>query len=146
MNKTLTRSLPGKTSHLCITIWVYLLDTNTHIYKGNKSWIFIGRTDAEAETPILWLPDAKNSHWKRPWCWTTELIYIHTHTHTHIHTHTHAHTHTNIRQDLLKNIESLARKKKTHFSLSGGTVADFYFCLCPFFTLKNPTLIQNLGL
>ena len=28
--------------------------------KGNKSWIFIGRTDAEAETPILWLPDVKN--------------------------------------------------------------------------------------
>ena len=28
--------------------------------KGNKSWIFIGRTDAEAETPILWPPDAKN--------------------------------------------------------------------------------------
>ena len=27
--------------------------------KGNKSWIFIGRTDAEAETPILWLPDVK---------------------------------------------------------------------------------------
>ena len=28
--------------------------------KGNQSWIFTGRTDAEAETPILWLPDAKN--------------------------------------------------------------------------------------
>jgi len=28
--------------------------------KGNQSRIFIGRTDAEAETPILWLPDAKN--------------------------------------------------------------------------------------
>ena len=28
--------------------------------KGNQSWIFIGRTDAEAETPILWLPDGKN--------------------------------------------------------------------------------------
>ena len=28
--------------------------------KGNKSWIFIGRTDAEAETPVLWPPDAKN--------------------------------------------------------------------------------------
>ena len=28
--------------------------------KGNKLWIFIGRTDAEAETPILWPPDAKN--------------------------------------------------------------------------------------
>ena len=28
--------------------------------KGNQSWIFIGRTDAEAETPILWAPDAKS--------------------------------------------------------------------------------------
>ena len=28
--------------------------------KGNQSWIFIGRTDDEAETPILWPPDAKN--------------------------------------------------------------------------------------
>ena len=27
--------------------------------KGNQSWIFIGRTDAEAETPILWPPDMK---------------------------------------------------------------------------------------
>ena len=29
--------------------------------KGDQSWVFIGRTDAEAETPILWPPDAKNS-------------------------------------------------------------------------------------
>ena len=28
--------------------------------KGNHSWIFTGRTDAEAETPVLWPPDAKN--------------------------------------------------------------------------------------
>ena len=38
--------------------------------KGNQSWIFIGRSDAEVETPVLWPPDAKN--WlagKRPWCW-----------------------------------------------------------------------------
>ena len=28
--------------------------------KGNQSWIFIGKTDDEAETPILWSPDAKN--------------------------------------------------------------------------------------
>ena len=28
--------------------------------RGNQFWIFIGRTGAEAETPILWLPDAKN--------------------------------------------------------------------------------------
>ena len=38
--------------------------------KGNQSWIFIGRTDVEAEIPILWLPFVKN--WligKNPWCW-----------------------------------------------------------------------------
>ena len=28
--------------------------------KGNQSWIFIGRTDAEAEVPILWPPDVKS--------------------------------------------------------------------------------------
>ena len=28
--------------------------------KGNQSWIFIGRTDVEAETPIFWPPDAKS--------------------------------------------------------------------------------------
>ena len=28
--------------------------------KGNQSWVFIGRTDVEAETPILWPPDVKN--------------------------------------------------------------------------------------
>ena len=35
--------------------------------KGDQSWIFIGRTDVEAETPILWPPDAKNwLIWKDP--------------------------------------------------------------------------------
>ena len=29
--------------------------------KGDRSWVFIGTTDAEAETPILWPPDAKSS-------------------------------------------------------------------------------------
>ena len=28
--------------------------------KGNQSWVFIGRTDAEGEAPILWPPDVKN--------------------------------------------------------------------------------------
>ena len=38
--------------------------------KGNQSWIFIGRTGAEGEAPILWPPDAKNwLIWKDPWCW-----------------------------------------------------------------------------
>ena len=35
--------------------------------KGNQSWMFIGRTDTEAETPILWPLDGKD--WKRPWWW-----------------------------------------------------------------------------
>ena len=30
------------------------------IPKGNQPWVFIGKTDVEAETPILWLPHAKN--------------------------------------------------------------------------------------
>ena len=43
--------------------------------KGNQSWIFSRRTDAEAETPVLWPPDAKNwLIWKDPdagkdWRW-----------------------------------------------------------------------------
>ena len=47
--------------------------------KRDQSWIFTGRTDAKAETPILWPPDAKSwliwkdteelTHWKRPLCW-----------------------------------------------------------------------------
>ena len=38
--------------------------------KGNQPWIFIGRTDTEAEAPKLWPPDVK-SHLtgKKPWCW-----------------------------------------------------------------------------
>ena len=28
--------------------------------EGDQSWVFIGRTDVEAETPILWAPDAKS--------------------------------------------------------------------------------------
>ena len=28
--------------------------------KGDQSWVFFGRNDAKAETPILWPPDAKN--------------------------------------------------------------------------------------
>ena len=46
--------------------------------QGNQSWIFVGRTDAEAETPILWPPDAKSwLLWKDPdagkdWKWEEE--------------------------------------------------------------------------
>ena len=50
--------------------------------KGNQSWTFIGRTDAEAETPILWPPDAKSwvtekdpnagKDWRQEEKWMTE--------------------------------------------------------------------------
>ena len=36
------------------------LEIQTVLPKGNQSWTVIGRTDAEAEAPILWTPDAKN--------------------------------------------------------------------------------------
>ena len=38
--------------------------------EGDQPWVFIGRTDAETETPIFWPSDSKS--WligKRPWCW-----------------------------------------------------------------------------
>ena len=37
--------------------------------KGEQSWVFIRRTDAKAETPILRPPHAELTHWKRLWCW-----------------------------------------------------------------------------
>ena len=60
-----------KAEHQRIDFWTVVLDktlespldskeiksVNT---KGNQPWIFIGRTDAEAEAPILWPPDAKS--------------------------------------------------------------------------------------
>ena len=35
-------------------------EINQSILKENQPWIFIGRTDAEAEAPILWPPDSKS--------------------------------------------------------------------------------------
>ena len=37
--------------------------------KGDQSWVFIGRTDIEAETPVLWPPDVKNWLIGKDWCW-----------------------------------------------------------------------------
>ena len=52
--------------------------------KENQSWIFIGRTDAEAEAPILWPPDVKNwligndpdagKDWKQKWTTEDEMV------------------------------------------------------------------------
>ena len=35
--------------------------------RGDQSWVFFERTDAEAETPVLWCEEL--THWERPWCW-----------------------------------------------------------------------------
>ena len=57
--------------------WEYLgqQGDQTSLAKGNQAWIFIGKTDAETETPILWPPDVKSwliwkdpdagKHWRR---------------------------------------------------------------------------------
>ena len=37
--------------------------------KGDQSWVFIGRTDAKAETPILWPPHVKSWLTGKDWCW-----------------------------------------------------------------------------
>ena len=37
--------------------------------KGDQSWVFIGRTDAKAETPILWPPHTKSWLIGKDWCW-----------------------------------------------------------------------------
>ena len=52
--------------------WIFTgrTDAEAKTPKGNQSWIFIGRADAEAETPTLWLPEVKD--WftgKKPRCW-----------------------------------------------------------------------------
>ena len=37
--------------------------------KGDQSWVFIGRTDAKTETPVLWPPHAKSWLIGKDWCW-----------------------------------------------------------------------------
>ena len=48
--------IPNRLSGQPNICYIYVLVTP----KGNQSWMFIERTDAEAETPILWPPDGKN--------------------------------------------------------------------------------------
>ena len=38
-------------------------------FKGDQPWVFVGRTDVEAETPILWPPHAKSWLIGKDWCW-----------------------------------------------------------------------------
>ena len=54
--------------HIYIYVYIYLGKEIQPVHpKGNQSWIFIRRTDAEVETPILWPPDMKSwLIWKDP--------------------------------------------------------------------------------
>ena len=70
-----------KTKHWKLMFWTMVLEKTLESPldckeiqpvhpEGDQSWVFIGRTDAEAESPILWPPHAKS--WligKRPWSW-----------------------------------------------------------------------------
>ena len=44
---------------LLTVLWT-VRTSDQSVLKGNQPWVFIGRTDAEAEAPILWPPDLKN--------------------------------------------------------------------------------------
>ena len=62
-NWTIKKAEDRRTNGFELWCWRRLLDykeIKPVNPKWNQSWIFIGRTDAEAETPILWPPDAKN--------------------------------------------------------------------------------------
>ena len=63
-NKTRTRlvcwKLHNANERKDVNKWRDMPEIKSVNPKGNQSWIFIGRTDAEAEAPILRPPDAKN--------------------------------------------------------------------------------------
>ena len=68
VNRVFPRELTGHSKNWCF--WTAVLEKTLESPldckikpvnpKGNQSWIFTGRADAEAETPILWPPDVKN--------------------------------------------------------------------------------------
>ena len=56
-------TLPTKVHLVKVMVFpvvMYRCEIQTVHPKGDQSWVFIGRTDVEAETAILWLPDAKS--------------------------------------------------------------------------------------
>ena len=65
-SRTLRKAEPWRIDVFELCCWRRLLGVHWTLQeiqpinsKGNQSWIFIGRSDAETETPILWPPDAK---------------------------------------------------------------------------------------
>ena len=66
-NEIIKKAEHGKIDAFELWCWRRLLRvpwtarrSNQSILKGNQSWMFTGRTDAKAETPILWPPDAES--------------------------------------------------------------------------------------
>ena len=65
---TNSRSSPKPTSIESVT-------PSSHLFqpvhsKGDQSWVFFGRNDVKAETPVLWPTSCEELiHWKRLWCW-----------------------------------------------------------------------------
>ena len=57
------------TFEIIIPIILVLKEIQPVHSKGDQSWVFIGRTDAKAETPILWPPHAKSWLIGKDWCW-----------------------------------------------------------------------------
>ena len=63
--------------YICVrrlSMVVYLIldckEIQTVHSKGDQPWVFFGRNDAKAETPVLWPPSCEElTHWKRLWCW-----------------------------------------------------------------------------
>ena len=50
---------------LLIFVWIARRSNQSVHPKGSQSWIFIGRTDAEVETPILWPPDGRTDSFEK---------------------------------------------------------------------------------
>ena len=64
---TIHSDLKAQENKICYYFHFFPIYLPWILPKGNQSWIFIGRTDAKAETPILWPPDANNwLIWKDP--------------------------------------------------------------------------------
>ena len=74
-SRTIKKAERRKIGAFELWCWRRLLRVPRTVRKSNQSILkdispsFIERTDAEAETPILWLSDEELTHWKRPWCW-----------------------------------------------------------------------------
>ena len=62
-------ALPRVTSVNPVLHFVWCKEIQPVHSKGDQSWVFFGRSDAEAETPVLWPPYTKSWLIAKDWCW-----------------------------------------------------------------------------